>query len=75
MIEPTSGIMQDMQASVWNSLDPDWAWAPWQPSDERKWDGALAAHLYRRAGFGATPEQQRAAADRDLNSVLDDLFN
>jgi len=55
-------------------LDPDWAWAPYQPSPERPWNLALAAHLYRRAGFGANWGQlQKALADgpqKTINSLL-----
>lgn len=34
-------------------VDPAWAWAPYEPAADRPWDLTLAAHLYRRAGFGA----------------------
>ncbi len=34
-------------------VDPQWAWAEFQPGVERPWNRALAGHLYRRAGFGA----------------------
>lgn len=37
-----------------SELDPEWAWAPYEPDVERPWDRGLAAHLHRRAGFGAT---------------------
>jgi uncharacterized protein (DUF1800 family) len=37
-----------------SNLDPAWAWAPYQPDAKRPWSRRLAAHLYRRAGFGAT---------------------
>jgi uncharacterized protein (DUF1800 family) len=36
-----------------NNVDPAWAWAPYQPDTGRPWTRRLAAHLYRRAGFGA----------------------
>jgi uncharacterized protein (DUF1800 family) len=35
------------------SLDPQWAWAPFRPASEHPWNRRLAAHLCRRAGFGA----------------------
>lgn len=38
------------------AIDPDWAWAPFEPSAEQSWNRYLAAHLCRRAGFGATSE-------------------
>ncbi len=44
--------------------DPTWAWAPYRPDANRPWTLALAAHLYRRAGFGASwSALQRAASD------------
>lgn len=67
--------MQDMQANLWSSVDPQWAWSPWQPNATQKWDAGLAAHLYRRAAFGATPELLQSAAGRDLDGVLADLFD
>jgi len=33
--------------------DPSWAWEAYRPDAKRPWTLALAAHLYRRAGFGA----------------------
>jgi uncharacterized protein (DUF1800 family) len=40
----------------------DGPWAPYRPTDKDPWDTAKAAHLHRRAGFGAT----RAELARDL---------
>ncbi|HEX5273298.1 MAG TPA: DUF1800 domain-containing protein [Gemmataceae bacterium] len=37
-------------------------WAPYRPTDKDPWDAAKAAHLHRRAGFGAT----RAELARDV---------
>ncbi len=39
------------------AIDPAWAWSPFEPSDERPWARRLAAHLCRRAGFGATSQE------------------
>lgn len=41
--------------------DPDWAWAPYRPDDARPWNLCLAAHLYRRAGFGASWDRLQQA--------------
>ena len=38
-------------------IEPDWAWATYEPSSQTPWDVRAAAHLYRRAGFGATPAE------------------
>ncbi|MCB1129085.1 MAG: DUF1800 family protein, partial [Verrucomicrobiae bacterium] len=46
------------------TVDPEWAWAPFEPDADHPWTPALAAHLLRRAGFGATwTELQQAVAD------------
>ena len=50
--------------------DPGWAWAPYEPDAQRPWTLALAAHLYRRAGFGAGWGQlQRALSDGPQRTV------
>jgi uncharacterized protein (DUF1800 family) len=50
--------------------DPAWAWAPYEPDSQRPWTIALAAHLYRRAGFGAGWETlQRALAEGPQRTV------
>jgi uncharacterized protein (DUF1800 family) len=36
-----------------DKIDPAEAWQPWQPSAADPWGRKWAAHLYRRAGFGA----------------------
>lgn len=40
-----------------NTLDPAWAWSTFEPTREQPWSRRLAAHLYRRAGFGVTSAQ------------------
>jgi len=50
--------------------DPDWAWAPYQPESKRPWDLRRAAHLFRRAGFGARWDQlQEAVGDGPERTV------
>jgi uncharacterized protein (DUF1800 family) len=39
--------------------DPAACWSPWRPGGSDWWDEAKAAHLHRRAGFGATWGQVR----------------
>lgn len=47
-----------------SKVDPADAWKPWQPGSPAPWDRKWAAHLFRRATFGATPaEMERAMAD------------
>lgn len=67
--------MQEMSNNLWLSVDPQWAWSPWQPEADQAWDLAKASHLYRRAGFGASREQSAAAVASGLPQVLDDLMN
>ncbi|MDY3553352.1 DUF1800 domain-containing protein [Gemmata sp. JC717] len=44
-----------------DQIDPADAWKPWAPSASDPWDRTWAAHLYRRAAFGASgPELARA---------------
>ncbi|HUT94758.1 MAG TPA: DUF1800 domain-containing protein [Thermoguttaceae bacterium] len=53
-----------------NPADPQWAWAPYEPDDNRPWNLALAGHLYRRAAFGADGDQlQQAVADGPQRAV------
>lgn len=50
--------------------DPGWAWAAYQPDAQRPWDLVWAAHLYRRAAFGAGWEQlQQALRDGPQRTV------
>jgi len=36
------------------AVDPNWAWAPYEPSQTQPWNLERAAHLYRRAAFGGS---------------------
>jgi len=50
------------------------AWAPYQPGAGRPWDLALAAHLLRRAGFGANWSQLRQALADGPQAAVDRLL-
>ncbi len=57
-------------------IDPADAWKPWEPSAREPWGRTRAAHLYRRATFGASAAELAAAAEKDgfaatLARVLD----
>lgn len=53
-----------------DTIDPAWAWAPFEPDTDHPWTPALASHLLRRAGFGATwTELQQAVADGPEEAV------
>ncbi len=44
-----------------NRMDPQWAWSVYRPDGKRPWNRTAAAHLLRRAGFGAGSRQLAAA--------------
>ncbi len=54
-------------------VDVDWAWAPYKPSSEMPWDLRAAAHLYRRAGFGANWQMLQQAVGRDQKDLIGEL--
>jgi uncharacterized protein (DUF1800 family) len=55
-------------------IDPVEAWQPWQPSSADPWGRKWAAHLYRRAAFGASREELLAAERLGPQGTLDVLF-
>lgn len=55
-------------------LDPQQAWAPYTPDAQRPWNIRRAAHLYRRAAFGADYATLTAAVDAGPATVIDALF-
>lgn len=48
--------------TIFDSIRPELAWEPFTPTRKSRWDVEKAAHLYRRAAFGARWEQIEAAA-------------
>jgi hypothetical protein len=57
-----------------DKLDPAREWQAWQPDDAQPWDRKWAAHLYRRAAFGANLDELRLAEKRGLQATLDLLL-
>ena len=55
-------------------IDPVWAWQPFSPTANEPWDRTLAAHLFRRAAFGANPSQLEAAVAESPEAVVDRLL-
>ncbi len=55
--------------------DAEACWSRWEPTGSDRWDEAKAAHLHRRAGFGATWGQvvrdQREGFEAAMRRVLD----
>jgi uncharacterized protein (DUF1800 family) len=56
------------------TIDPQWAWTAYRPTAERPWDHRLAAHLFRRAGFGASLPELNAAVEQDPSEVVAKLL-
>lgn len=56
-------------------MNPGWAWQPFEPTDDRPWDLAAAAHLYRRAALGADRETLELAIRRPPGDVVDELIS
>ena len=54
-------------------IDPAWAWAPYAPQADRPWTLKWAAHLYRRAGFGANWQQLEQALAEGPQRTVDRL--
>jgi hypothetical protein len=61
----------DAEASPHVVVDLD----PWRPSGGDPWDKRKAAHLMRRAGFGAKPEELDLLATINFDRVLDVLLS
>ena len=57
-----------------DQIDPNEAWQPWQPCASDPWGRKWAAHLYRRAAFGPSPEDLVAAEDLGPQGTLDGLL-
>ena len=55
------------------AVDPKWAWLPFEPTSDHPWNQALAAHLFRRAGFGADLATLDAAVKQRPAEVVEQL--
>ena len=55
-------------------IDPKTAWAPYRPTPDNPWDARKAGHLFRRAAFGATDAELRAAVADGPDQTLDRLL-
>ena len=64
-----------MTMSEMKTIDPAWAWQPFQPTSERPWNRAMVAHLYRRAGFGADLATIDEAVQRSPAQVVEELIS
>ena len=57
-----------------DKLDPGAAWEPWQPTADDPWSARWAAHLYRRAGFGANRDELKTAVAAGMGATVDRLL-
>jgi uncharacterized protein (DUF1800 family) len=57
-----------------DKVDPAKAWEPWKPDDKQPWNLKWAGHLFRRAGYGVTLDELRAAVDKGLSKTLEDVL-
>ncbi len=58
-----------------DKLDPAQEWREWNPDEHTRWDRKWIGHLYRRAGFGATLDELRAAERRGPRATIDLLMH
>jgi uncharacterized protein (DUF1800 family) len=58
-----------------DKLDPVDAWKPWEPSAADPWNRKWAAHLYRRAAFGASGAELAQAQKQGFGATLALLLN
>lgn len=57
------------------SINPEWAWKHFEPSERQPWNHQLASHLFRRAGFGSTYEETEFALANGLDKTIDRFFD
>src|SRR4051812_47317730 len=57
-----------------DQIDPTEAWQPWRPSPADPWGHKWAAHLFRRAAFGASREDLLEAERLGPRGTLDLLL-
>ncbi len=55
------------------TVDPQWAWSPYEPQAADGWTRREAAHLFRRAGFAAASHDLEAALERTPQEVVRDM--
>jgi uncharacterized protein (DUF1800 family) len=58
-----------------DKVDPAEAWKPWEPDTQNPWGRKWAAHLYRRAGFGANQAELDEADQKGHKVTLERILN
>lgn len=59
--------------SLFDNIRPELAWEPFTPTRKSRWDVEKAAHLYRRAAFGAAWDRIEAAAALSPQDAVENL--
>jgi Protein of unknown function (DUF1800) len=70
---PRSEFMAALPADL-SKVDPAEAWKPWVPGADEPWGRKQAAHLFRRAAFGATSADLDRALKEGFPKTLERLM-
>jgi uncharacterized protein (DUF1800 family) len=73
--DDVGGAIVDRDAATWTNVDPEWAWSAFEPDAQRPWNWRWAAHLYRRAGFGARWSQLERAVEAGPGPTIEGLLH
>lgn len=65
----------DRAIEVNESIDADWAWSEYPAAGSDRWTTSQAAHLFRRAGFGARGSEVKRAIRDGLVATVERLLN
>src|SRR5271170_6667703 len=57
-----------------DKVDPVKAWQPWEPTKTDPWNLKWAGHLYRRAAFGGSPDELKAAIKKGHTATINLLY-
>jgi uncharacterized protein (DUF1800 family) len=57
-----------------DKINPSEEWSPWKPTDRDPFNAKWAAHLYRRAGFGCTPDELKNAVTDGLDKTFEKML-
>jgi hypothetical protein len=66
--------MSDLLSSDIRRVAPADAWTAWEPDKRNPWNARWAAHLFRRAAFGASPKRLDRAVRDGVGPTIDVLL-
>ncbi len=66
--------MADAQQTL-DRFSPSLAWEPFFPNRSNRWDRVKVAHLYRRAGYGATWSELEGGVEAGLPALVRQLID